>query len=95
MSGRKKRYLHSANIGFNAEGQDNFVAFARHSRLHQTSGPFRNDDLAMWRNVIAVGVGNESKGFCVPRIEPEILRRQEQAAIIAHIDHAKNLRCWR
>lgn len=41
-----------------------------------------------------MGVRNKSEILCVPWIEPKILRGQEKAALIAHVDHTKNLRGW-
>ena len=71
-----------------AESENVFVALARHSRLHQTRRSFRDDDLVVRRDVIAVRVRNKRKRLCVPRIEPQILLRQKNAALISNFDHA-------
>src|SRR5205809_8119851 len=43
----------------------------------------------MRRDVIAVGVRDKRKGFPVPRVEPKILARQEDTAVVTHVDHQK------
>ena len=53
-----------------------FASFSRHPRLHQTRGSFRDDDLLVRRDVIAVRVRNKGKRFRVPGVEPQILFRQ-------------------
>jgi hypothetical protein len=42
----------------------------------------------MRRNVITVGVGDESETLRVPRIEPQVFLRQVNAAFVANIYHA-------
>lgn len=89
MAGWKQCDLHSANISFLTEGQKNFPAFPGQPRLHQTGRPFRNNNLAMRRDVIAMRVRNECEILGLPRIEPEILARQKHAAVVSDIDHAE------
>src|SRR5436189_3131863 len=43
----------------------------------------------MRRDVIAVGVGDKRQLFPVPRLEPKIPARQEDTAIVTHVDHQK------
>ena len=43
-------------------------------RLHESRGALGDNDLVMWRNVIAMRVRNEGEALCVPRVEPQILR---------------------
>ena len=89
MAGGQERDIQSANGCRLAERQDMFVAFAGQARLHQTRGSFRDDDLVVRRDVIAVRMGNKSERLRVPRIEPKILLRQINAALVSNIDHAK------
>jgi hypothetical protein len=42
------------------------------------------------RDVVTVCVGNERETFCVPWVEPEILLRQVNAALVANFDHTEN-----
>ena len=89
MAGGKQCNLHSADILFLTEWQKNFPAFPGQPRLHQTRRPFRNNNLAVRRDVIAMRVRNEREILGLPRVEPEILLRQEHAAFISDIDHAE------
>jgi hypothetical protein len=50
----------------------------------------RNDHLLVRRDVVAVRVGNECETFCVPWVQPEILLRQVNTALVANFDHAEN-----
>ena len=72
-----------------AERQDVLVAFARQARLHQARGALGDDDFLVRRDVIAVRVRNEGEALRVPRIEPQILRGQINAALVTNIDHAR------
>ena len=93
MTGWKQGDLHSPDIVFLAEWQDNFLAFSRQPRSHQARGPFRDDNLTMRCNVIDVCVRNESELLGFPRVEPEILLRQKNAALVSNIDHTGILAC--
>src|SRR5260370_42538551 len=96
MTGWKQGYLHFPDILFLAEWQDDFLAFSRKPRSHQTRGSLRNDDLTMRRNVITVSVRNESEILRLPRVEPKILLWQKNAAVISDIDHEENFAtCFR
>src|SRR5262249_48224234 len=44
----------------------------------------------MWRDVVTVRVGNERKGLRVPRVQPEILLRQVNTALVTNFDHVEN-----
>ena len=89
MTGRKQRHLHAPDVLFLAEWQDDFVTFSWEPRLHQTRGSFRDDDFTMRRDVIAMGVRNESEILGFPRVEPEILLRQKNATLVSNIDHTE------
>ena len=65
-----------------AERQDVLVPFAGEPGLHQARGPFRDDDLVVRRDVVAVGVGDEGERFRVPRIEPDVFVRQVNPALV-------------
>ena len=65
-------------------------ARARQTDLHQACCALRNDHLLMRRDVVTVRVGNERETFCVPRVQPEILLRQVNTALVANFDHAEN-----
>lgn len=87
MAGGKQCDVHSANVRFLTERQKNFSAFPGQPRLHQPRRPFRNNNLAVRRDVIAVRVGNECEILGLPWVEPQILLRQEHASFISDIDH--------
>ena len=89
MAGWKQCNLHSVDVSFLAEGQKNFRAFPGQPRLHQARRPSRNDNLAVWRDVIAMRVRNESEILGLPRVEPKILLWQQNAALISDIDHTE------
>ena len=89
MTGRKKSDVEAANSRGLTEGQNDLVAIAWKARLHQTGSALRNDDLLMRCNVIAMGMRNECEGFRIPRIQPKILRRQKDAALVMNIDHSE------
>ena len=57
---------------------------------HQACCALRNDHLLVRRDVVAVRVGNERETFCVPWVQPEILLRQIDTALVANFDHAEN-----
>jgi len=41
----------------------------------------------MRRNVVAVRVRNKGEVLCIPGVEPEILLRQINTALITNVDH--------
>ena len=43
----------------------------------------------MWRDVIAVGMGNKREWLSVPGIQPKVFMRQINASIVANFDHEK------
>ena len=63
---------------------------ARQTDLHQACCALRNDYLLVRRDVVTVRVGNERETFCVPWVQPEILLRQVNTALVANIDHTEN-----
>ena len=65
-------------------------ARTRQTDLHQVRCALRDDNLLVRCDVVAVRVRNERETFCVPWIEPEILLRQVNAALIANFNHAQN-----
>ena len=89
MAGREQCDLHSADISFLTERQKNFPAFPGQPRLHQTRRPFRNNNLAVRRDVIAMRVRNECEILRFPRVKPKMLLRQKHAPFISDIDHTE------
>ena len=65
-------------------------ARARQTDPHQACCALRKDHLLMRRDVVTVRVGNERETFCVPWVQPEMLLRQVNTALIANFDHAEN-----
>ena len=84
--------VESANGLFLAEVQNVFATLARHPGLHQARRPFRDDDLVMRRDMIAVRVRDEGKRLRIPGVEPDVFVRQINAAFVSHFDHPGNLR---
>ena len=72
MAGGQERDTQAADRRQLTKWQDVFVAFAGKARLHQTRSSFRNDDLVVRSDVVAVCMGNESERSCVRRIEPNV-----------------------
>ena len=67
-----------------------FDARTRQSDPHQACRALRNDYLLVRRDVVTVRVGNKCETFCVPWVQPEILLRQVNTALVANFDHAEN-----
>src|SRR2546430_10910655 len=65
-------------------------ARARQTDSHQACSALRNDHLLVRRDVVTVRVGNERETFCIPWVQPEILLRQVNTALVANFDHAEN-----
>src|SRR5205814_724459 len=65
-------------------------AQARETDLHQVRRALGDDNLSVRCDMVAVRVRNECETFCVPWIEPEIVLRQVNAAVVADCNHAKN-----
>ena len=65
-------------------------ARARKTDPHQACCALGNDHLLVRRDVVTVRVGNERETFCVPWVQPEILLRQVNTALVANFDHAEN-----
>ncbi len=89
VTGWEKHQVETAHRGHLAERDDMLFSFSRQTCLHQARGAFGNNDLVMRGDVIAVRVGNEGEWLRIPGIEPEILLRQENAALVTNIDHAR------
>src|SRR6266581_5059104 len=64
-------------------------SFARQSSLHQSRGPLRDNDLIVQGDVVTMRVRDESEPLRVPRVEPQVLLRQVNTAVITDIDHRK------
>ena len=65
-------------------------ARSRQADSHQACCAFRNDHLLVRSDVVTVRVGNERERFCIPRVQPDILLRQVNTALVANFDHAEN-----
>ena len=89
MTGWKKGDVEATNFGGLAKRQNDFLAIPRKARLDQTSRAFRNDDLLMRCDVIAMGMRNKCEGFRIPGIQPNILSWQKDAALVLNIDHSE------
>jgi len=64
---------------------------ARKPTLDQTCRALGYNDFIMRRNVVAVPMRNKSAAFCIPRVEPQILLRQINPALITNANHGENL----
>jgi len=87
MTGGQERYIGIVNASLLAERQDVFDASAGHSRLQQTRGTLRKNDLFVRRDVIAMRVRDESEALGFPGIEPQVLRREANSALVTNFDH--------
>jgi hypothetical protein len=65
-------------------------ARAREADPHQACCALRNDHFLVRRDVVTVRVRNEGEGFCVPWVQPEILLRQVNTALIPNFNHVQN-----
>ena len=52
--------------------------------VHQARGDVGEDDFSMLADVVGVGVRDEGEGLVVPRVEPQVVRGQVHAALVAH-----------
>ncbi len=75
------------HASFFTKWQNVFGAMTRHAVSKQTRRPLGKDDLFVRRYVVAMRVRNESEGLCVPRVQPQILPRQINAAFVPNFDH--------
>ena len=89
MTGGEKSDVEAANFSGLAKRQNDFLAIARKARPHQTSRAFRNEDLLMRCDVITMGMRNKCERFRIPGIQPNILSRQKDAALVMNIDHSE------
>ena len=67
------------------------VALAGQARLHEAGGPFRDDNLIVRRDMIAVRMRDEGKRLCLPRIKPDVFVRQINAPLVLHRKHGAKL----
>src|SRR4029434_580678 len=65
-------------------------ARARQPGPHQACCALRNDHLLVRSDMVTVRVGNESETFRLPWVQPEILLRQVNTALVANFNHAEN-----
>ena len=61
------------------------------SSLHQPRRAVRDNDFVMQRDVVAVCVRDKREGLWLPGIEPQVLLRQINSALITNFDHIENL----
>ena len=66
-------------------------ARTRETDLHQVRCALGDDNFLVRRDMVTMRVGNEREAFCVPWIEPEIVLRQVNAALVANCNHPKKL----
>jgi hypothetical protein len=90
MPGRQQHQIDGANRSSFPKWQWMFDARAGQTGTHKACSALRNDHLLVQRDVITVRVGNERETFCVPWVQPEILLRQVNTALVANFDHAEN-----
>src|SRR5215472_14000239 len=90
MPGRYQHEIDAANRSSLPKWQSMLDARARQADPHQACCSLRKDHLLVRRNVVAMRVRNERESFCVPWVEPKILLRQVNPAVIANFDHAEN-----
>ena len=91
MAGREEGDVEAADDGSHPKRQNMLVPFAGQAGLHQARGAFRNDDLVMRRDMIAVGVRDKGERFRIPGIEPDVFVRQVEPAFVLHPNHAGKL----
>ena len=65
-------------------------ARTRQTYLHQVRRAFGDHNFLVRCNMVAVRVRNERETFCIPWVQPEILLRQVNTALVANFDHAEN-----
>src|SRR4029453_12253193 len=76
---------------FFAEWKNVFRAGAWQPALHQARCTLGNNDFFVGRNVVAMRVRNESELLCIPRVEPQILMRQVNPALITNFNHESEI----
>ncbi|PYI98498.1 MAG: hypothetical protein DME98_04120 [Verrucomicrobia bacterium] len=87
MSGWQQRNTDAMHGSFATEWQNVFDAMTRQPTLKQTCCRLGNDNLLVRRNMVAVRVRNKSEALCVPRIQPQVLFRQVNAALVTDFNH--------
>src|SRR5262245_35300876 len=87
VPGRYQHHIDASNRSSFTKWQRMLDARAREADLHQARRGLGNNHLPVRRDVITMRVRNESERFCIPWIQPEILLRQVNTAVIANLDH--------
>jgi hypothetical protein len=90
MPGRYQHYINAANRSSFPKWQWMLDARPRQTDLHQARCALGNDYLPVRRDVVTMRMGYERETFCVPRVQPEILLRQVNTALVANLNHAEN-----
>jgi hypothetical protein len=90
MPGGYQHYIDAANRSSLPKWQWMLDARTRQTDPHQARCALGNDHLLVRRDVVTMRVGYERETFCVPRIQPEILLRQVNTALVANFNHAEN-----
>ena len=73
-----------------AELQKMLAPHAAEPRLHEPGGAGAGDDFLVRGDVVGVCVGDKGEGARVPRVEPEAVRGEREAAVVADGNHAVN-----
>lgn len=92
VAGRQQRKIDIVHTMFLAKTQNVLAPATGHARMQESGCAWRNDDLIMRRDVVAVRMGNEGETFAIPRIEPKVILRQVNTALVTNIYHVANLR---
>ena len=87
MTGGQQRRAPARKFARLAERRDVLRAFARHSRAHELRRRRRHQHLAMPRDVVPVRVRHERQRLRTLRVEPKVVPRQMQAALMKDGDH--------
>ena len=67
------------------------ATFSREASLQEAGGALGDNDLLVRRDVVAVGVRNESERFWLPGVEPDVFVRQVEPAFVLHPNHSPKL----
>src|SRR6516162_1709709 len=89
MPSRYQHHVDTVNGASFTKWQCMLDARARQAVLHQACCALGNDNLPVWRDVVAMRVGNERKVLCFPWIQPDILFRQVDSALVTNFNHKK------
>src|SRR5689334_15680457 len=75
------------NVPCRPERHDVLDPWSRHPGVHQAGRFFGQNYLAVRRDMIAVRMRDEGEPLWIPRIEPQILRRQINAPFVSNFNH--------